>query len=109
MESCTMSMRRPVALLLLLWLGVHCAAAPVELPDGTRLESVDFERHVAPLLSKLGCNSGSCHGSFQGKGGFFLSLFGHSPGKDYLALTRDSMGRRVNVNDPDRSLVLLKP
>jgi hypothetical protein len=69
---------------------------------------VDFERHVAPLLGKAGCSTGACHGSFQGRGGLRLSLFGHEPEKDFLALTRGGMGRRVDVADPDRSLVLLK-
>jgi hypothetical protein len=84
-------------------------AAPVELPNGAALPGVNFERHVAPLLGRLGCNSGACHGSFQGKGGLGLSLFGHSTEKDYAALTRDSMGRRINLGDPDQSLLLLKP
>ena len=69
---------------------------------------VDFDRHVAPLLGKLGCNAGACHGSFQGRGGLSLSLFGHDPARDYRALARDAQGRRVAPLDPDRSLVLLK-
>jgi hypothetical protein len=69
---------------------------------------VDFERHVMGLFGRLGCNAGSCHGSFQGKGGFRLSLFGYDPARDYLALTREALGRRVNPADPDASLVLLK-
>src|SRR5262249_36188533 len=52
---------------------------------------------------------GACHGSFQGKGGLYLSLFGYSAQNDYAALTRDGLGRRVNFADPDRSLLLLKP
>src|SRR2546430_15545892 len=60
---------------------------------------VDFERHVMGLFSKMGCNSGSCHGSFQGKNGFRLSLFGYDADRDYAALTRDNLGRRIN---PDR-------
>src|SRR5262249_20913983 len=83
-------------------------AAPVRLPDGTELRQGNFERHVARPLGKLGCHAGTCHGSFQGKGGLTLSLFGYSPDKDYRALTRDGMGRRVNPLDPDGSLVLLK-
>jgi hypothetical protein len=83
-------------------------AETVTLPNGTSLKEVDFERHVAPLLGKMGCNAGACHGSFQGKGGLYLSLFGYSPEKDYQALTRDGMGRRVDVADPDHSLMLLK-
>jgi hypothetical protein len=84
------------------------AAAAVPLPDGGRVEKVDFERHVMGLFGRAGCNSGSCHGSFQGRGGFRLSLFGYDPGKDYLALTREALGRRVNTADPDNSLLLLK-
>jgi hypothetical protein len=92
----------------LLGLAVPIRAESVRLPDGTEIKEVSFERHVASLLGKLGCNAGACHGSFQGKGGLYLSLFGYSPEKDYLALTRDGMGRRLNPADPDQSLLLLK-
>ncbi len=71
--------------------------------------TVDFERQVVPLLGRMGCAAGSCHGSFQGRGGFRLSLFGHSPEQDYRALTRDGMARRVDRFRPERSLLLLKP
>src|SRR5919202_495670 len=84
------------------------ARAAVPLPDGTPLEKVDFERHVMGVLGRMGCNPGSCHGSFQGRGGLRLSLFGYDPQMDYLALTRDAQGRRINPVDPDRSLMLLK-
>ena len=69
---------------------------------------VDFEKHIQGLLCRNGCNAGSCHGSFQGKGGLFLSLFAYSPEKDHIALTQDAMGRRINFIDPEQSLVLLK-
>ncbi|MBI3823952.1 MAG: DUF1549 domain-containing protein, partial [Planctomycetes bacterium] len=84
------------------------ASASVDLPDGKKLEKVDFERHVMGLFGRAGCNGGGCHGSFQGKGGLRLSLFGYEPEKDFVAITKDSVGRRVNINDPDSSLVLLK-
>ncbi|MBI3463864.1 MAG: DUF1553 domain-containing protein [Planctomycetes bacterium] len=84
-------------------------ADPVRLPSGAELADVSFERHVASLLGRLGCSSGACHGSFQGKGGFHLSLFGYSQQQDYLSLTRDGMGRRINAANPDQSLMLLKP
>jgi len=84
------------------------ASAQVSLPTGGTLPTVDFERHVMGLVSKVGCNSGSCHGSFQGKGGFRLSLFGYEPAMDFAGLTRDNLGRRVNVVKPDESLLLLK-
>jgi hypothetical protein len=85
------------------------AGAAVPLPAGGQVEKVDFERHIIGLFGRAGCNSGSCHGSFQGKGGFRLSLFGYDPDKDYLALTRESFGRRINSADPENSLLLLKP
>ena len=90
-----------------------CAALPVsaravDLPSGGRVEKVDFERHIMGLLSKVGCNAGSCHGSFQGKNGFRLSLFGYEPTLDYASIARDNLGRRVNVQRPDESLLLLK-
>jgi hypothetical protein len=98
-----------------LYAAVICAALPaaaraesVPLPTGGTLENVDFERHVMGLLSKAGCNSGSCHGSFQGKNGFRLSLFGFDPAMDHAALTRDNLGRRVNLVKPEESLILTK-
>src|SRR4051812_32151377 len=53
-------------------------------------DPVDFERHVMGVFGRMGCNMGSCHGSFQGKGGFRLSLFGYAPDKDYVSVTRDN-------------------
>ena len=68
----------------------------------------DFVRDVAPVLSKLGCNTGTCHGSAQGKNGFKLSLRGYDPIFDTRALTDDHGSRRVNLASPDDSLMLLK-
>jgi hypothetical protein len=83
-------------------------SAGVDLPNNGKLEHVDFERHVMGLFGRMGCNAGSCHGSFQGRGGFRLSLFGFDPEMDYFALTRQYQGRRLNAADPDNSLLLLK-
>lgn len=87
--------------------GVHAHAA-IPLPGGGSVDQVDFERHVMGLLGRAGCASGSCHGSFQGKGGFQLSLFGYDPAKDFHAIVRDSSGRRITATDPDGSLILMK-
>ena len=89
---------------------VRVAALLIALLPATArgADSIDFERHIVGLLGKSGCSAGACHGSFQGKGGFRLSLFGYEPEKDFLALTRGGGGRRVNVAEPDKSLVLLK-
>lgn len=72
-------------------------------------ESPEFTRHVLPIISKLGCNSGSCHGALAGKGGFRLSLNGYNPKGDHFTITQQSLGRRVEISDPGRSLILTKP
>src|SRR6201989_2629634 len=71
-------------------------------------ETPDFQRHIFPLLGRLGCNGRACHGSFQGQGGFRLSLFGYDFKADHDALTRGD-GPRVDVKPPDESLILQKP
>ncbi len=83
-------------------------AAPVVLLLLSAPAAADFERHVVGLFGRMGCNAASCHGSFQGRGGLRLSLFGYDPERDYLALTRDVLGRRIDRVNPDQSLVLLK-
>ena len=70
--------------------------------------SVSFERDVMPLLSRLGCNSGPCHGKQRGQNGFQLSLLGFDPTFDHSALTKEARGRRVFPAAPDQSLLLLK-
>jgi hypothetical protein len=97
------------ALALIVVPDLAAAPAPATLPSGTNERKVDFERHLMGIFGRMGCNSGSCHGSFQGRGGLRLSLFGYDAEKDYLALTRDNFGRRINGVDPDHSLLLLKP
>jgi hypothetical protein len=72
----------------------------------------DFQKHVVPLLGRLGCNSASCHGSFQGQGGFQLSLFGFDFRADHAAVTATAESRdgtRINVKDAKQSLLVLKP
>ena len=72
-------------------------------------DAVSFRNDVMPVLSKAGCNLGTCHGNKSGKGGFKLSLRGEDPTRDREALVRDIFGRRVDRIDPERSLILLKP
>ena len=55
-------------------------------------ETPSFQRHVLPLMGRLGCNGRACHGSFQGQGGFRLSLFGFdfnaAPGAPELSIDK---------------------
>src|SRR5580698_7451788 len=71
-------------------------------------ETPSFQRHVTPLLGKLGCNGRACHGSFQGRGGFRLSLFGYDFKMDHQQLLA-GQEPRVNPKNPDASLILQKP
>ena len=68
-----------------------------------------FRNHVQPVLAKVGCNSGACHGALAGKGGFKLSLRGYDTLRDFHTITRQARGRRVELADPGRSLLLAKP
>lgn len=69
----------------------------------------NFRNHVMPVLTKLGCNSGACHGAAAGKAGFKLTLRGYDPELDFNVISRQALGRRINKNEPAKSLLLLKP
>lgn len=71
-------------------------------------EVPNFQRHVVPLLGRLGCNGRNCHGSFQGRGGLRLSMFGYDFAADHTALTGGDRPR-VDEEAPEFSLMLLKP
>jgi hypothetical protein len=71
--------------------------------------TVSFRNEIIPMLTKLGCNSGACHGSQHGKGGFKLSLLGFEPEADYVAIVKSAAGRRIAPSVPEESLLLLKP
>ena len=68
-----------------------------------------FRNNVIPVMTKVGCNQGACHGALAGKNGFKLTLRGYDPEVDYDTLTRQSVGRRVSLAEPASSLMLLKP
>lgn len=71
-------------------------------------ETPDFQKHVSPLMGRLGCNGRSCHGSFQGRGGFILSLFGYDFKADHAAITEGD-NARVDTDSPDESMLIYKP
>ena len=71
-------------------------------------ESPSFLNEIVPLLTKTGCNQGSCHGKGSGQNGFRLSLRGYAPDQDYRWLTREFDARRLDSADPAASLLLRK-
>lgn len=90
-------------------LGSLVASAEVTVVNSGKQPQVSFANEVIPVLTRAGCNAGSCHGSAAGKNGFNLSLFGYDKTKDHRTLTRELRGRRANPADPSASLMLLKP
>ena len=91
--------------------------APLRTPeqrfaDLAKAEEPSFRRHIVPLISRAGCNGRECHGSFQGRGGFQLSLFGYDFDKDLKQMTVNADGDekqvRINKEHPEKSLLLLK-
>lgn len=85
---------------------VTASQSVIQAADPPR--GISFGTDVVPILTKLGCNGGGCHGKATGQNGFKLSLFGFEPEVDYDALVTDARGRRLSLADPDRSLLLLK-
>jgi hypothetical protein len=82
---------------------------PVTVRDVATADPMSFKTEVLGALTKAGCNSGACHGSPSGKGGFRLSLLGYDPVLDIHTLRTEFSGRRTNLMDPDESLLLKKP
>src|SRR5206468_8956193 len=69
---------------------------------------ISFRHQLVGALNVGGCNSGACHGTPSGKGGFRLSLRGFDPELDYIQLTHDVQGRRTSREGPNASLILQK-
>jgi hypothetical protein len=81
---------------------------PVVVEGASSIHPVHFVNDVVPLFSKLGCNSGGCHGKASGQNGFKLSVFGFDAQADFASLSRESRGRRIFTGDPENSLLILK-
>ena len=81
---------------------------PVKVSGLSTAFVADFVRHVNPVLTRVGCNQGTCHGSAKGKNGFKLSLRGYDPIFDNRAFTDDLAARRTTIASPQDSLMLLK-
>ncbi len=85
----------------------HDAQAKITVePRSTR--TWDFGQDIVPIVTRLGCNTGACHGKASGQNGFHLSLFGYDHSGDYQGMARDAGQRRLSRMDPEDSLFLAK-
>src|SRR5579884_380644 len=85
------------------------ASVQITVKNTATAYTYSFRNDVIPVMTKVGCNQGACHGALAGKNCFKLTLRGYDPDVDYDTLTRQSVGRRVSLVDPKSSLMLLKP
>lgn len=84
------------------------AKLPVEVRSAGQADPLRFRNDVLAVLTRAGCNTGKCHGAASGKDGFRLSLYGFDPPGDHFRLTRELNGRRINLADPESSLLVQK-
>src|SRR5687768_17242269 len=83
-------------------IGVFATAKAEDSPG-----PLSFVRDIQPILTKSGCNGGSCHAkAITGQRGFRLSLLGFEAEEDYESIVKQAKGRRVFPPAPEESLLL---
>ena len=88
--------------------GDKTTRVPLETKNLGENLPLNFGNQVVPVFTKLGCNSGGCHGKLAGQNGFRLSLLGFEPDLDFSTLVKEGRGRRLFPANPDSSLFLMK-
>ncbi len=88
--------------------GGKSATIPLKVAQAAVSPPLSFRLDIMPVFMRAGCNTGSCHGAARGKDGFRISLFGFDPDGDHFRLTREMVGRRVNLAVPSDSTLLEK-
>jgi hypothetical protein len=103
-------LRRIVRIVLrsLACFGSITAFAMASEGTATTGDPIRFNTDIVPILTRLGCNGGGCHGKTTGQNGFMLSLLGFEPEIDHQSLVTDGRGRRVFPAAPEKSLLLMK-
>ena len=91
--------------MILAWI-ISLSAAAAPIPAAAK--PVSFAHEVQPLLTRMGCNMGACHGAQLGQGSFKLSLRAFDDIADHREIVRGANGRRVDFNLPENSLFLRK-
>ena len=101
--------------------GGHQAKTSVRIREAGIERPFSFARDIGGVFTKRGCNNGDCHGGVKGQGGLKLSKNALHPREDYRwlveggtyqVLSAESKGpktSRIDLKDPEKSLLLLKP
>ena len=100
--------------------GGRSAKSAIHMEETEKPRPFTFAREIDGIFTKRGCNDALCHGGVKGRGGFKLSVYGIYPHDDYKwaveggtfrVLTTDEAPKhpRINLKEPEKSLLLLKP
>jgi hypothetical protein len=101
--------------------GALRARTQVRVQESQTQRPFHFARDLSAIFTKQGCNSAACHGGVKGRGGLKLSANALHPKDDYewivkggvyQVLTDEVKGvrvPRVDLADPEKSLLLTKP
>ncbi len=73
---------------------------PIKVSGFAQQTPINFKNQIVPIFTKLGCNSGGCHGKSGGQNGFALSLLGFYPEDDFEFLVKEARGRRLFPASP---------
>ena len=94
---------------------------PVRVAGSSQDPGWSFQQEIGGILTRRGCNNDKCHGGVIGRGGFKLSLDATLPREDHEWIVRggtfqvrtlepaEPVRPRVNSEQPEKSLLLLKP
>jgi hypothetical protein len=89
-------------------LGGQTVKAQIQVKGGQQDRAISFRLDCMPVFMRGGCNQGGCHGAARGKDGFRTSLFGMDPAGDFIRITREMPGRRLNLAIPEESALIEK-
>ena len=94
---------------LIVRVGTQTVNVAVTVKDFDKSTPVSLANDIEPIMTRIGCNQGTCHGQQNGKGGFKLSLRGYDAAYDFEQVTKDAEGKRIDAKLPEKSLFLTKP
>ena len=90
-------------------LGEARSSLQARVSDQAAEVSINFSQDLLSIFTQRSCNTPTCHGAITGQAGFKLSLFGYDPHADYRMIVEADEGRRVDLEQPEKSLLLMKP